>query len=134
MYVITEFTEAGSFKRADAYSAGSKYAIELPIATLTGHEVYVFKGDVQDMANSKTRKPAYVRFEGDVSALLSTISAWRKELPDVRDAEMFICEARLMEALSPKLNPICHGCPEPTSADDDETLSLLNELILEEED
>lgn len=134
MYVITEFTEAGSLARADGYSAGSNYAIELPIANFTGHEVYVFNGDVQDIANSKVRKPAYVRFEGDVSALLSKISAWRNQLTDVRDGKMFICEARLMEALSPKLNPIFHGCPDPTSADDEALSIALNEFLLEEED
>jgi hypothetical protein len=135
MYVITEFTEAGSFAGSDGYSAGSNYAIELPVSGFNGREVYIFNGDVQNLAAPNTRKPAYLKFEGDISALLSTISAWCKQLPDPRDRHAFICEARLMEALSPKMNPILHGCPDPMNAKHDDELSLaLEELILEEED
>jgi hypothetical protein len=135
MYVITEFTESGSFAAAGGYSAGSNYAIEVPISSFDGRDVYVFNGDVQDLAAPKARKPAYIRFEGDISALMSTMLEWRNQLPDRRDGQVFICEARLMEALSPKLNPIFHGCPDSMSAEDDGALSLaLDEYILEGED
>jgi hypothetical protein len=135
MYVITEFTESGSFAGSDGYSAGSKYAIELPISDLIGREVYVFNGDVQNLAAPRARKPAYLKFDGDTSGLLSTISAWCGELPDRRDRSRFICEARLMRALSPTLNPIFHGCPDPMyDNDNDELLRAVEEAFLAEED
>jgi hypothetical protein len=134
MYVITEFTESGSFARSSGYSAGSNYAIELPVLGFNGREVYIFNGDVQNLAAPKARKPAYLKFEGNVSALLSTVSAWCKQLPDPRDRSAFICEARLMEALSPKLDPIFHGCPDPMNAKHNDALSLaLEELFIEED-
>lgn len=135
MYVITEFTESGSFAGSAGYSAGSNYGIELPVSDFDGHEVYIFNGDVQNLAAPKARKPAYLKFDGNVSALLSTISAWCKQLPDPRNRPAFICEARLMEGLSPKLNPIFHGCPDPMNAKRNDTLSLaLEEYLLDEED
>jgi hypothetical protein len=100
MYVITEFTESGSLKGAAGYSAGSGCAVELPIWELDGHEVYVFNGDVQNLSGPTARNPAYLKFEGDMSGLLSTIAAWCDELPDKRDRSTFICEARLMGAYS----------------------------------
>ncbi len=135
MYVITEFTESGSFAGSDGYSAGSRYAIELPASGFNGREVYVFNGDVQNLAAPKARKPAYLKFEGNVSALLSTISAWCEQLPDPRNRSAFICEARVMESLSPTLKPIFHGCPNPMNAKENDTVALaLEEYFLEEED
>ena len=135
MYVITEFTESGSFAGSAGYSGGSKYAIELPVSDFNGREVYVFNGDVQNLAAPRARKPAYLKFEGDTPGLLSTISAWCDELPDKRDRSTFICEARLMGALSPTLNPIFHGCPDPMCNNDgDELLLAVEEAFLAEED
>jgi len=135
MYVITELTESGSFAGSDGYSAGSKYAIELPVSGFIGREVYVFNGDVQNLAAPKARKPAHLKFEGDVSVLLSTISAWCEQLPDPRNRRAFICEARVMEALSPTLNPIFHGCPDPMNAKHNDTVELaVEEYFLDEED
>jgi len=132
--VISEFTDSGSFAGSAGYSAGSKYAIELPVSDLNGREVYVFNGDVQNLAAPRARKPAYLKFEGDTSGLLSTISAWCHELPDKRDRSTFICEARLMGGLSPTLNPIFHGCPDPMCDNDDELLLAVEEAFLAEDD
>ena len=135
MYVITEFTESGSFAGSVGYSAGSQYAIELPISDLIDREVYVFNGDVQNLAAPRARKAAYMKFDGDTSRLLSKISAWCGELPDIRDRSRFICEARLMGALSPTMNPIFHGCPDPMGDNDNDELSLaVEEALLTEED
>lgn len=132
MYVITEFTERGSFAGGNAYSKGSKCAIELPLSSLEGREVYVFNGDVQDLAAPNARKAAYIRFEGDAMALLSSISIWSKELPDARCSQTFICEARLMERLSPQLKPIFHNCIDSPKQEDD--ISVILDAFFENED
>jgi len=133
MYVITEFTESGSLKGAAGYSAGSGCAVELPIWELDGREVYVFNGDVQNLSGPTARKPAYLKFEGDMPALLSTIAVWCDELPDKRDRSTFICEARLMGALTPNMDPIFHNCPEPISDIDSELLLAVEETLLAED-
>ena len=131
MYVITEFTELGSLARSAAFSEGSGCYLELPISDLVGREVYVFNGDVQNLAATSARNPAYIRFEGDTSGLLSTISAWRDDLPDHRDHRRFICEARLIGALSPILNPTVYGCFALTR-DTDKELLAVEETVGEE--
>jgi hypothetical protein len=134
MYVITEFTELGSLRRSAGYGEGSKCAIELPISAFSGRELYVFNGDVQNLAAPRARRPAYVKFEGDISALLSTISAWCNELPDGRNRPTFICEARLIGALTPALDPLFHGCPDPMGDNEDELSTAVEEILLGDED
>lgn len=134
MFVVTEFTQSGTFARSAAYSQGSQCAIELPLSAFRGREIYVFNGDVQNLAAAKVRKPEWVRFEGDVEALLSTISEWRNRLPDKRDHCSFVCEARLIQPLSPALGPIFHNCPESMSAEHIDPGGMAVEDLLGEED
>jgi hypothetical protein len=134
MWVITKFTESGSFVKVDGFSAGSKYVIELTVPILNGRDVYVFNGDVQNLAAPKARRADYTKFEGNVTSLLSNISAWRKELPDTRDSHMFICEARLMEALTPELNPILHVPTDSLGNQHHDAVSSALAAYFEEED
>jgi hypothetical protein len=134
MYVITEFTQSGSFERANGFSAGSNYAIELTLSSLNGRDVYVFNGDVQNLAAPAARKAAHTKFEGDVQALLSTISAWREELPSRGESHSFICEARLMKTLTPDLSPIFHVPDGSRRTRRKDTISDLLKACFEEDE